>query len=161
MQKTRQVSLYLAIIFWAIITGGVFYSHIVYFPAYLAHLPQSNQLITGKYALHDENFWSLIHPFAILFTIVTLILNWKLKERRTFILIPAVIYALAIFFTTVYFVPELRAFAESNNNSSTPSVLFQRGQTWQHRSWIRGSFIFVGFIMLLIALQKNERTSVN
>ena len=159
MQKSRQISLYVTIALWAIIIGGVVYSHIVYFPAYLGNLPQSNQLITGANGLHEENFWMFIHPFAIVLTITTLILNWKLKQRRKFILIAAVIYALAIYFTAIYFVPELIAFSKSTDPASA-AELYERGQTWQHRSWIRGSFLFLGFIMLLVAFEKDKRVGV-
>lgn len=161
MEQLKQASLYLAIFFWAMIVGGIMYSHIVYFPPYLAHLPVSNQLISGEYGLHDENFWMFIHPVTVLLTITTLVLNWRLKQRRTFILITAGIYALAIFFTAIYFVPELKAFAKSTASSATVSELFERGQTWQHRSWIRGSFMLTGFIMLLVALQKGNKVSKN
>ena len=98
----------------------------------------------------------LVHPFAILSTIIALILNWKLKTRRKFILITLSIYVLAIIATAIYFVPGLMAFADSNNNSTVaPSEWFQRGQTWQHLSWIRGFFMYIGFVMLLIALTKD------
>jgi hypothetical protein len=75
MQKSRQISLFITITLWAIIIGGISYSHVVYFPPYLSHLPESNRLITGEYGLHDENFWMLVHPLAILFTIIPLILS--------------------------------------------------------------------------------------
>ncbi|MEO6190142.1 MAG: hypothetical protein ABIO44_07035 [Saprospiraceae bacterium] len=157
MKNAKQLSLYAAITLWAIIIGGVVYSHIVYFPPYLSHLPESNNLITGEYGLKEENFWMLIHPLTILTTIITLILNWKLKARRKFILITVSIYALAIIATGIYFVPELMAFADSNNNTSVkPSEWFQQGQTWQHLSWIRGFFMYIGFVMLLIALTKDK-----
>jgi hypothetical protein len=157
MQKARQLSLFITITIWAIIAGGIVYSHIVYFPPYLSHLPESNQLITGEFGLKDGNFWMLVHPLAIIFTIITLILNWKLKVRRKFILIALCIYVLAIIATATYFLPELFAFAESNNSTTvTPSEWFQRGQSWQHLSWIRGFFMFLAFIMLLIALTKDK-----
>ena len=140
---------------WAIIIGGSSYAHIVYFPPYLSNLPASNQLITGVYGLQDQNFWMLVHPFAIVSSISALVLNRKLKARRKFILIAVAIYALAILFTAIYFVPELTAFANTNNATAVnPAELFQRGQTWQYRSWIRGVFLFFGFIMLLMALEK-------
>jgi hypothetical protein len=82
MKQARQLSLLISVMLWAIIIGGIMYSHIIYFPGYLSLLPQSNNLITGAYGLHDENFWLFVHPFTILSTIVTLILNWKSKTRR-------------------------------------------------------------------------------
>ena len=69
MQKSRQLFLFITITLWAIIIGGIVYSHIVYFPPYLSHLPESTSLITGEYGLHDENFWMFVHPLAILSTI--------------------------------------------------------------------------------------------
>jgi hypothetical protein len=162
MAKARQLSLFIAITFWAIIVGGVMYSHIVYFPPYLSNLPKSNSLITGDYGLKDGNFWMFVHPIAILSTIVTLILNWKLKTRRKYILVALGIYALAITTTVVYFVPELFAFAESTNNTMvTQAEWFQRGQTWQHLSWIRGTFMFVGFLLMVIALTKSNSQNRN
>ena len=166
MIQARQVSLFVALTFWAIIIGGVMYSHIVYFPAYLSHLPESNKLITGEYGLHDENFWLFVHPFAILTTIATLILNWKMKTRRKLILISFSIYALAIVATASYFLPNLLAFASSNTNTTvTPSEWYQRGQTWQHFSWIRGASLYIGFLMLLMALTKgylqDEKANIN
>ncbi len=157
MIQARQISLYIALTFWAIIIGGVMYSHIVYFPPYLSNLPESNKLITGNYGLHDGNFWMFVHPFTIVTTIATLILNWQIKKRRKLILIAFSIYAIAIVATATYFVPNLLAFASSSSDTTVAaSEWYQRGQTWQHFSWIRGSSLYVGFLMLLIALTKNS-----
>lgn len=158
MQQLRQVSLFITISLWAMIIGGVLYSHIVYFPPYLSHLPESNSLITGKYGLKDQNFWMPLHPLVILSTFTSLIVNWKTLEKRKYILIALGIYALAIIATAIYFVPNLLAFADSGNSTTvTAAEWYQRGQTWQKLSWIRGSSLFIGFIMLLIALTKNKQ----
>jgi hypothetical protein len=157
MKQARQLSLFVAITFWAIIIGGVMYSHLVYFPAYLSYLPESNNLIAGENGLKDGNFWMLIHPFAILSTTLTLILNWKLKTRRKFILMSFSIYVLAIIATAVYFLPTLFIFADAAKYPTvTATEWFQRGQTWQHLSWIRGSTLYVGFLFMIIALTKDH-----
>ena len=158
MQQLRQVSLFITISLWAMIIGGVLYSHIVYFPPYLSHLPESNSLITGEYGLKDQNFWMPLHPLVILSTFTSLIMNWKVLEKRKYILIALGIYALAIIATAIYFVPNLIAFAGSSKASTvTAAEWYQRGQTWQQLSWIRGSSLFIGFILLLIALTKNKQ----
>lgn len=157
MKQARQLSLFVAITCWAIIIGGVMYSHLVYFPAYLSYLPESNNLIAGENGLKDGNFWMLIHPFAILSTTLTLILNWKLKTRRKFILMSFSIYVLAIIATAVYFLPTLFIFADAAKYPTvTATEWFQRGQTWQHLSWIRGSTLYVGFLFMIIALTKDH-----
>jgi hypothetical protein len=156
MKNSKQISLFITLIFWGTLMGGVMYSHIAYFPPYLSHLPASTQLINGDFGIHDENFWLVVHPCTILSLLVTVFLNWKLVERRKFILITIGIYALALVATGIYFVPELMAFANSKNSNISPTEWYERGQKWQHLSWIRGAFINVGFVMLLIALTKNE-----
>ena len=156
MERAKRISLFITLILWGTLVGGMMYSHVVFFPAYLSRLPESTQLIKGPYGLHDENFWMSMHPVMILSFIVTIILNWKLTDRRKFILTAFGIYVLAIIATFSFFVPELIAFAESSNSATTSSDWFQRGQTWQHMSWIRGFFMYVAFIMLLIALTENK-----
>lgn len=155
MQQARQISLFVTITLWAMIIGGVLYSHIVYFPPYLSHLPGSNKLITGEFGLKDQNFWMPLHPLVILSTVTSIIVNWKAVEKRKFILIALGIYAMAIIATAVYFVPGLLAFANSSNTTTvTAAEWYQRGQTWQHLSWIRGGSLLIGFVLLLIALTK-------
>jgi hypothetical protein len=138
------------------------YSHIVFFPSYLSHLPESTSLITGSYGLNEEIFWKSIHPLTILSTIVALALNWKIKTRRNYISIALGIYALAIIATIIYFVPALMEFANSANNTTvTASEWVERGQTWQHLSWIRGTFMCAGFLLVLVALTKDNSINSN
>lgn len=49
-------SLFPAIIFWATVLGGIVYSHIVYFPAYLSDLPNSAVVVNGTYGLNEVPF---------------------------------------------------------------------------------------------------------
>ena len=155
MQGTKQFFLFITLILWATLIGAITYSHMVYFPPYLSHLPESTALVTGPYGLHEENFWKMIHPVLILSILITVIVNWQNAARRKYILGAILIYALAIAATFIYFVPELMAFADSSHSSVMPAEWLQRGQRWQYLSWTRGAFIYFGFILLLIGLTKN------
>ena len=157
MQTARQVSLIICISLWAIIIGGIVYSHIVYFPPYLSNLPESSAMVKGDYGLHEENFWMFIHPLNILFTILALILYWKIPQRRKWIAIALVIYVLVIIVTAFYFLPGLSAFADSSNQPGISAEEWdKRGQTWQQLSWVRGVFMYLAFLSLLIALTKRN-----
>lgn len=159
--KPKTVALMISVLLWGTFLGGIVYSHIVYFPVYLSALPDSSVLVNGPYALHEENFWMLIHPLLILSLITTLALNWKLRTRRKLIAITMVFYALAIIATTLYFVPELRAFANSPKLGISREVWFARGQRWQYLSWFRGSLMFVAMVPLLLALTKPDHDNAN
>jgi len=144
----------LSIILWGTLLGGIAYSHLVYFPVYLSALPDSAVVVNGPYGLHEELFWTLIHPLLILSLVVSLALNWKIRARRRLIGISLTLYALAIVATAFYFVPELRAFKNSPNLAVSPAEWFARGQRWQKLSWLRGTVMYLGIVPLLLALTK-------
>jgi hypothetical protein len=150
--NARTISLMVSIIFYGILIGGIVYAHVVFFPPYLSALPNSASLTNGPFALHDDNFWTLIHPLALLALIVALVLNWKIPTRRKLIAIPLVLYVIALVVTAIYFVPELRAFHGSPMSGLSPAVWYVRGQRWQHLSWTRGTIMGFAMIPLLLAL---------
>jgi hypothetical protein len=152
----RDIALMISILILGALLGGVVYSHLVYFPVFLSSLPDSSVLVNGPYALHEERFWLLIHPLAILSLIISLVLNWKIRARRKLIIIPLVVYLLAIVATSLYFVPELRAFHNSPNLNVSPAEWYARGQRWQYLSWVRGTFMGLSIVPLLLALRARE-----
>ena len=154
--NARTISLMVSLIFYGIFIGGIVYAHVVFFPPYLSALPASAALTNGPYALHDEYFWTLIHPLAILALIVALILNWKIPARRNLIAIPLVLYVIAMIVTFLYFVPELRAFHSSPSSSVSAAEWYTRGQRWQYLSWTRGTIMGLAMIPLLLALVSPE-----
>ena len=147
-------SLFLAVILWGTLLGGIAYSHLVYFPVYLSALPDSAVVVNGPYGLHEGIFWMTIHPLLILSLVVALILNWKSKPRRKLILISFATYIVVIVVTQIYFLPELGAFAQSPESKVSSSEWLARGQRWQRLSWIRGGVMYAGILPLLLALTK-------
>lgn len=149
-------ALFPAVIVYGILVGAIVYSHITFIPAYLADLPNSAIVATGKYGINEAPFWISIHPILILSMLVALFSNWKLKPRRNLIGITFTIYAAVLIVTWIYFVPELMAFAQSAESSLPAAEWRARGHRWQTLSLIRGAFVFAGFIPLLIATSKSN-----
>ena len=154
--RARTIALMISILLMGILLGGIVYSHIVYFPVYLSALPDSAVLVNGPYALHEERFWLLIHPLAILSLTISLALNWKNRARRKLIIIPLVVYLIAIVVTSLYFVPELMNFKNSPNLNLSRADWYARGQRWQYLSWIRGTLMGLSIVPLLHALRVRE-----
>lgn len=158
MENARTVSLYVAVFFWANIIGAITYAHIAFFSPYLANLPESTSLINERYGVRDENFWMMIHPFAIVSTLAALVLNWKQRERRRLIAASAFTYLVVIAATAIYFVPELAEFSESSQMTGvTARQWLERGRAWQYASWTRGLCMHTGFVLLLVALRRPAR----
>jgi hypothetical protein len=147
-------SLFLAVILWGTLLGGIAYSHLVYFPVYLSALPDSAVVVNGPYGLHEAIFWMTTHPLLILSLIVALALNWKSRSRRKLILISFAVYFLVLVATQIYFLPELAAFQRSPESQLSPSDWLARGRRWQRLSWIRGATMYAGILPLLLALTK-------
>ena len=148
------VILMITIIVWGVLLGGIVYSHIVYFPPYLSNLPDSSVIVTGKYALHEENFWKLIHPVLILSLILAIIFNWKNRSRRKNILISFVVYAIVLIISSIYFIPELINFSKSASSPLPASEWMRRSANWFTYSIIRGTSLFVAIVPLFVALLK-------
>jgi len=154
--RPRTIAIMVSVLLMGILLGGIVYSHLVYFPVYLSALPDSAVLVRGRFALHEERFWLLIHPPAILSLVVSLVLNWKIRLRRKLIAIPLVVYVLAIVVTTLYFVPELQNFRNSPTMSVSPAEWYARGQRWQYLSWTRGTIMGLSYVALLLAMIARE-----
>src|ERR1044071_2870882 len=103
--KLGNGSLMLSVVLWGTLLGGIAYSHLVYFPAYLSALPDSAVVVNGPYGLHQGIFCVLVHPLLTLSLIFSLVMNWKLRERRRLILFSLAVYILVQVATAVYFVP--------------------------------------------------------
>ena len=152
--RVATYSLFLAVILWGTLLGGIAYSHLVYFPVYLSALPDSAVVVNGPYGLHEAVFWMTIHPLLILSLILALVLNWKSNQRRKRILISFAVYIAVLVVSSLYFIPELGAFARSPQSGLTPAEWLARGQRWQRLSWIRGAVMYLGILPLLVALTK-------
>ncbi|HVG07961.1 MAG TPA: hypothetical protein VNM67_09660 [Thermoanaerobaculia bacterium] len=152
--RPKNIALMLSIIFWGTLLGGVAYSHLVYFPVYLSDLPDSAVVVNGPYGLNEGRFWMTIHPLLILSLIASLALNWRVKARRRLIAMSFIAYALILVVTSLYFLPELFAFAASPRSGVAPAEWSARAQRWEVLSWLRGTACYAFFVPLLLALTK-------
>ncbi|HLM60324.1 MAG TPA: hypothetical protein VK308_05955 [Pyrinomonadaceae bacterium] len=128
----RTYALFPAIIIWGILLGGIVYSHVTFIPVYMADLPNSAIVVNGKYGLNEAPFWMTVHRLLILSLVIALASNWKIKSRRKLIALSGGIYIVALIVTTVYFVPELMAFAKSPEWNLPASEWLARGHRWQN-----------------------------
>jgi hypothetical protein len=147
-------ALMLAIVLWGTLLGGIAYSHLVYFPAYLSDLPASAVIVNGPYALNEGIFWMTIHPLLIISLVAALVLNWQAPARRRLIAISFAIYVIVLLLTFFYFLPELVLFKNSPQSTVPATEWLARGRRWQRLSWLRGAIMYLAFLPMLWALTK-------
>jgi len=149
-------ALFLSVILWGTLLGGIAYAHLVYFPVYLSALPDSAVVVNGTYGLSEGIFWMIIHPLLVLSLIISLTLNWKNRRRRKLILMTLLTYIVVLLVSALYFIPELGAFKHSPESSISPADWLARGQRWQRLSWLRGAICYAASVPLLLALTEPD-----
>jgi hypothetical protein len=152
-------ALMVAITLWGTLLGGIAYSHLVYFPAYLSDLPASAVLVNGPYGLNEAIFWVIIHPLLIISLVAALVLNWNSTARRKLIAVSFVVYVVVLLVSQFYFIPELVLFKHSPESTLTAADWLVRGRRWQRLSWLRGLTMYLAFVPLLFALTKGAGES--
>lgn len=145
-------SLMLSVVLYGVLLGGVVYAHLVFFPVYLGHLPESAAVVNGEYPIRESIFWLTIHPLLILSLTVSLIANWK-GTRRKLIAMTLSWYIVVLVISALYFIPQLGEF-EKSQKSQPSAEWVERGHMWQRLSWLRGASLFVFSMPLLFALAK-------
>lgn len=160
IRRFGNFALMVTIVLWGTLLGGIAYSHLVYFPAYLSDLPASAVLVNGPYGLNEGIFWIIIHPLLIISLVSTLILNWRSAVRRKLIAISVAVYVIVLLVTQFYFLPELVLFRHSPESTVAASEWLIRGRRWQRFSWLRGLTMYLAFVPLLLALSKPVDNSI-
>lgn len=143
-----------SVVLWGVLIGGATYASTVYFPAYLQNLPESSVVVNGPYGLNEAVFWMGLHPTLILSLILSLVLNWKNRSRRYLIAVPFAIYLLIIVITSLYFIPELIAFAGSPDSGLSNAEWALRTGRWKTFNFIRLAVLVVSMFPLLVALTR-------
>lgn len=158
INRISTYALMLSITLWGVMLGGNVYSHLVYFPVFLSHLPESAVVVNGEYGLHEATFWMALHPVLLLSLIVSLAANWRHPFRRKMIALTLGVYIVVIVVSALYFIPELGRFASSPLKPEvTPVEWFDRGVRWLRLSWLRGLVCFANIVPLLLALAQPPR----
>ncbi len=140
-----------------IVIGGAVYEHMSVVPAWSAAPPASLSMFQGKYGLHPELFWMIIHPVNLLLFAVVLLLYWKSPRRKNILTVFAG-YVLILVITFVYFVPELVSITKTPYTESVVEGLVRRASKWEVLALVRLMvLIFLSIILMLGLTKGNER----
>lgn len=143
----------LACLCFTIMIGGAVYEHLNVVPKWSEAPPASLSMFQGKYGLNPELFWMIIHPINFVLFIIALILNWR-SDRRKYILVPLVTYAVIIVITAIFFVPELISITGSPYAETIDPTLTKRASLWETLSIVRLCVLVILAMMLFLGLTK-------
>jgi len=139
---------------FAIIIGGAIYEHLGVVPQWSAAPPVSLTMFQGQYGLKPETFWMIIHPLTVLLFVVSLILHWKTRRKKTLLLVFGG-YVCILIITSIYFVPELISIITTTPSSVVDADMTRRAATWEALSIVRLFVLIISSLVLFSGLTKS------
>ncbi|GAA0360774.1 hypothetical protein [Bacillus horti] len=151
-QKWMKGTLIVLITLLAFELGGAFYEWIVVASQWSSYPPQSFSILQGEYALPLDSFWMPLHMVAQFVIVLSLILCWKDKQRRKFMLILVGLYIALRVPTFMYFIPELEFFRTTSTDTAWSQGMQDRADRWVLLSIGRTAIIAVSYVLAWMAL---------
>jgi hypothetical protein len=141
--------------------GGAFYEWIVVASQWSAYPPESFGILQGSYALPLDSFWMPLHMIVQVVIIAALILCWKDKKRRNFMLILVGLYILLRVPTFMYFIPELEYFRTTSTAAPWTQEIQDRADRWVLLSIGRTAAIAASYVLAWLTLSYRSNSKMH
>jgi hypothetical protein len=141
--------------------GGAFYEWIVVASQWSAYPPESFGILQGVYALPLDSFWMPLHMIVQVVIIAAVILCWKDKKRRNFMLLLVGLYILLRVPTFMYFIPELEYFRTASTAAPWTQEIQDRADRWVLLSIGRTAAIAASYVLAWMALNYRSNSKVH
>jgi hypothetical protein len=159
--KLAFLTLFITVLLFGVLNGGGLFEEIVVAPVWSASPPTSFALIQAPNGLSLISFWIPFHIAANIFLIVALILNWRIKIRRNYLLIVLGLYMVIRVATFAYFAPEIIVFENTPAQGAFSPEFAARAEQWTILSWFRTIGEIGIYILLLLAIiQPGKRDDI-
>ena len=155
-QKLFIIFLWLAVINLSIWIGGTLFHMIVVLPIWSRPLPGSVKEFFGGTRAYEYLLdfygpkWMVIRILPI---IISLVLGWKSKRHRYFLLITAATLAIGIILTLLFVYPINEAVMAKAGEGSSPEEITRMVNSWILLDRLRFAIVFVGYFFLLWAFR--------
>jgi hypothetical protein len=155
--RAAQWSLMLLCFSMAGAVGGGLYEHIVLMPLWADSPPSSLAMIQPGTGVPLQEFWIPVHVAITVFLLLSLVLAWKERKARRFLVIGLGSYVTMRVWSGLFFIPEMLAFHSVPLNAPASFELTARVTRWTFWTWFREPFDALSFLAFLLALFWLER----
>lgn len=132
-------------------TGASLWETAIFTPAWSKSPPVSMQILD---TMDPKIFWGIVHSLFEMCFIITLVVNWKIKERKFRLLGIFMGYAVLRIWTLSYFAPTYMHFEAVAHHPVTDDHLSAHAILWKHLNYIRTCLLIIVNILLLLFVQK-------
>ena len=146
-------------LFWLVATtavhllmnGAQLFETALIVPAWTAAPPASLGLFQGEHRLDFKVFWIVLHSLHEITFVVALVLCWKLKAVRHWMLGLLLVHMAVRVWTLAYFVPTIVGFQSMPPSPSVDPALVREATRWRSLNLIR-VLLFVAVNLALLPL---------
>ncbi len=148
-----QILLWIAVIAWSLWIGGLMYETVVIMPLWSANLPQSVLEWNSRpnFVMNPTRFYVPIVITLILSLSLGMILSWKSRNQRLWLILSTVCAITAFVFTLIYFFPKNDVLFRNQNTGLSGEEITAIANAWIRGNWIRVGMMIVGFFAALKA----------
>ncbi len=148
-----QILLWIAVIAWSLWIGGLMYETVVIMPLWSANLPQSVLEWNSRpnFVMNPTRFYVPIVITLILSLSLGMILSWKSRNQRHWLILSTVCAITAFVFTLIYFFPKNDVLFRNQNTGLSGEEITAIANAWIRGNWIRVGMMIVGFFAALKA----------
>jgi hypothetical protein len=156
--KLANATLIVLALFYLIMLGGGNYEQLTITNLVTSAPPKSLYILQGPYGFKPIIFWVIFRPITLILFIIALVGNWNhTLGRRNLLLIAFGIDILTTIATFSYFAPETGVIAGAKYDPAiVDEIQLQRAQLWKNLNWIRLGGFYLGSLLILLALSRNN-----
>jgi hypothetical protein len=132
--------------------GGGLYEHVVLTPLWSASPPSSFSIIQPGTGVPLQDFWIPVHAAITVFLLLSLVLAWKERKVRRWLLIGLGSYIVMRAWSGLFFIREMLEFQKVPLDSPASAELTARVARWTFWTWFREPLDVLSFLSFLLAL---------
>ena len=148
-ERITHILLWLSIVVWGCMLGGIIYETLVVVPVWSAAPPESMAVMMHpRYPIVPGRMWMPFSNLHTLISIAVLIAAWNQRSRRMWLLFAFAIVILSHIMQFGYFWPTNLAMVEPG---VSPADAASMANQWRAVNWFRVGYIAAGFLATLRA----------
>jgi|ERR1041384_327 glucan phosphoethanolaminetransferase (alkaline phosphatase superfamily) len=157
-----QFLLWVSVLGWAIVFGGLLLETAFIVPLWSGALPQSLTTwnINPQHVFDPTKFYWLFTSATVLATIGVWLLGQQLSQpQRKWLAVSSICAATAISYTFIYFLPRNVWLFQRHGSGLSAEQIITLGNHWVVANWVRLIIIGIGFLSALRAFNDASQTN--
>ncbi len=145
--------LWIAVVAWGFWLGGLIYEMVVIIPLWSANLPNSVLEWNSRpdFVVNPTRFYLPTAITLILSSLLAMILNWKSRNQRIWLILSTICVITTFVFTLLYFFPKNDVLFRNQVSGLSGEEITAIANSWIKANYLRVMIMIIGFFAALKA----------